>query len=188
MIDPKSMEVALDMAIGGELFVDRAVILTLKSGERLLLVSTEFKNYFLRGAKKQQAKRNPRLFEASANTQISYNAEVRSADGKLIGFKSQKMRAKDFILNAATESNDRVLVNLARKLKDNLGANAKPDVQFDSVPITLNTKEVRSALGVSEKISETKKQQVNTNVIQVQWVLDMGVEPLLARMFAVFRE
>ena len=131
MIDPKSMEVALDMAIGGELFVDRAVILTLKSGERLLLVSTEFKNYFLRGAKKQQAKRNPRLFEASANTQISYNAEVRSADGKLIGFKSQKMRAKDFILNAATESNDRVLVNLARKLKDNLGANAKPDVQFD---------------------------------------------------------
>lgn len=173
MINPRAMEVALDMAIDGALFVDRAVLLKLKSGKRILLVSTEFKNYTTRGAWAQQAKRNTRVFEVKPQSEISYVLETRS-NGVLTGFRKISINAEDLHINATTESSDRMLINLTRKTEGIEG----------SVAVTPR-REVREALGLRKR--DMPKSQAVTNVFQIEWSVEGGIEPLLAKLFAAIK-
>ena len=174
MVDPKALEVALDMTIDGDLFVDRAVLLRLNSGKRILLVSTEFKNYTTRGAWAQQVKRNPRIFEAKPQAEISYVLEVRMS-GALTGFKKINIKAEELHINAATESSDRMLINLTRKSK----------AIESSIAITPR-REVRKALGLRKK--DLPKSTAITNVYQIEWQIQDGIEPLLAKLFAAMKD
>lgn len=96
-----------DLRIHGSKFCDRAVLLQLKNGDWLLLLSEEYKTAGSGGMNPQQAVRNNRLF----NSQVNENTIVTFVDTQ---GTVQSILLGNLVLNANAQTTDKMGIKAAR--------------------------------------------------------------------------
>lgn len=148
-LDLKRVIEVHEVKINGSKFVDRAVMLQLKDGQWLLLLSEEYKTVGSGGINPQIAIRDNRLFssEVSPNTELSFY-EVET--GTL-----RKVRLGDLLINLNTSTSDKLGVKAAsrtkfqyRMLKATQGVVERKDVWGEDVKLGDETREMFTFVGV----------------------------------------